>query len=429
MAKADDEVDFDELDSILEDDDSVKTFRETDDGNVLNWIPTLIPEMDKNLVGGIGVSGQISEIIGKASSGKSTFSALVIKNALKMKVIPVYFDIERTETWVRLEQLGVDPNKVFTVLPKRNSDGSVKAVSIEDVGQKIIDFCAKIHKAREDYSILFVWDSIANSQSEADAEADTHVKSVAAQSKALNIITRKLSANLVANNGGLLAFNQARTDMNAPMPQYASLKTTGGFGWEHALSTRISFKKRKKITKNSTDKEAIGNIIRAQVPKSKIGDNFDSDFELALIGKWGFDIEYNITLDGQNQGLITKNYPKYVSDNGEELKKRNVYEFAVALKDPENFDIKRELWQKLIKIHFPQCYPALFNTLAIMYEDKFPLITGLRSYYINIQEGLPYKDQADNYKLFVDYYKKHKLPEKLQKEFSENKVEIPDLKK
>lgn len=418
--------DIDDLKELLSDDDELKTFKETDDGNVTNWIPTLIPNFDRNLIGGVPISGQISEIMGAKSSGKSTFAASIIRNGLKMNIFPVYFDIEKTEGWVRLEQLGVDPDKVLTLRNKINADKTVKPVSIEDVGQKIIDIGAKIHKAQPDAFVLYIWDSIAYSQSEADAEADTHVKSVASAPKALNIVARKISANLVENNGGLLAFNQARVDMNAPMPKFAVAKTTGGEGWSHALSLRILLKTGSKIKRVESDKEAIGHLTWVKVPKSKIGDNSDYSIQVALIGKWGFDVEYNILLEGQELGLISKTRPKYVDpETGEELVSgKNKLEFVMNLKKPENADAKRDLWQEITKQVFPNIYPALFNTKAIMYEDKFPLIKGLRKYYINIQQNLPYAEQGDNYKLFVEYYRKHPLPDKLKQEFEEQGVDL-----
>ncbi|MGJ2547969.1 hypothetical protein ACR8G1_22280 [Salmonella enterica subsp. enterica serovar Paratyphi A] len=94
------------------------------------------------------------------------------------------------------------------------------------------------------------------------------------QAKALATVGRKVQVNLSANNGALIAFNQARDDFNAPVAKYAQTKTVGGKGWAHLLSTRIQFNQSGNLYKNTTDKNPIGNETRVKVIKSKVGDNW-----------------------------------------------------------------------------------------------------------------------------------------------------------
>ena len=108
------------MNSLSKGDKRITNYSDTDQGRVKDYIPTLIPSLDKNLVSGIPASGRVTEVFGLPSSGKSTLMGLVMKNALKMNVIPIYFDVEETMDSERLEGLGVDPSKVITVTPEIN---------------------------------------------------------------------------------------------------------------------------------------------------------------------------------------------------------------------------------------------------------------------------------------------------------------------
>ena len=339
----------------------------------------------------------------------TTFAGTLMKNGLKMDVpiLFVYFDVEGTTSATRLEELGVDSNRILTVKPKVNKDGTAEPLTIEQIGNKMIDILADVHAQSPETIVMFFWDSIAFTQSKMQSEYDVDAQLVGQQAKALTGVSRKIQVNLIENNGALLAFNQARDNINAPNPKYAQTLTTGGKGWEHVLSTRISLASGVKITRNSSDKTPIGKETKVKIVKSKIGDNFGQEFTVAILGKDGYDFEYNVVLEGQDIGLVTKgNYPHYTTDNGEIIKGRNMVDLVSKFKDPNNFEILKELWQKEIKYYFPNCYPPLFNTTAKMSVENFPIIEGLRNYYQQKQEELPIEKQNYNYL----QYKEHGLP-------------------
>ena len=393
------------------------TFNQTDSGEIMDWYPTLIPVFDYNMVGGVPASGRVSEIFGVPSSGKSTASGLVIKNAIKMGAIVVYFDLEGTQNNSRLEALGVDTSRVLTYTSTRKKDGTMQELSIEEIGQTIIDTLAKVHDADPDQQVLFVWDSVAISQSEMQVNTDIRNQTVGQQAKALASIGRKLQVNLLHNNGTLLALNQARDDFNAMNPRYATVKTVGGKGWVHLLSTSISFAPSGKIKAKSTDTEPIGTNTRVKVVKSKVGDNWGSDFTMCIIGESGYDFEYNLVSSAREKGLIsTGRSPKYVNDNGDEIKGSNVYNLVQKLKKPENQAIRDEIWQRLLLMYFPKCYPPLFNTSLFMHEQDFPMIKGLRAYYAQQQESLPEEKQHYNYKHFKEELQAGNIPDDIANE-------------
>lgn len=404
----------------LNKDPKLVTFAETDAGEIKDWIPTLIPIFDYNMVGGLPASGQVSELAGKPSSGKSTATANFIKNALKMNTIVVYFDVEGTQHASRLEELGVDPSEVLTYSPTRKKDGSIQELSIEEIGETIIKVLAQVHEKDPDLHTLFIWDSIAMSNSEMQATNELGQALVGQQAKALSTVGRKIQVNLNMNNGALLALNQARDDFNAPNPKYAQLKTVGGKGWEHLLSTRVTLSQSGKIFAKSSDKEPIGTNTRVKVVKSKIGDNWGSDFNMNIIGANGYDFEYNLVKSAQDNGLVsTGRSPKYISDNGTEIKGSNVYNLVQNLKDPVNQDIRDELWQKLLLKFFPKCYPALFNTSLFMHVEDFSMIKGLRAYYAQQQEALPVEQQNYNYKHFKEELTKGHIPDEIANEIKD----------
>ena len=405
----------------LNKDPELTTFKNTDEGEIKDFIPSLIPIMDYNLVGGLPVSGQVSEIFGKPSSGKSTFSATIMRNGLKMGAIPVYFDVEGTQRASRLQELGVDPDKVLTFKLSRDKNGVVHELSVEKIGAKIIDILAKIHETDPNQITIFFWDSIAMTNSEMQATNELGQALVGQQAKALATVGRKIQANLNLNNGALIAFNQARDDFNAPVAKYASVKTVGGKSWEHLLSTRIQFAQSGKIKAKTTDDKPIGTETRVKVVKSKVGDNFGADFKVAIIGKSGYDFEYNLVTGAQDLGLITTGRsPKFTDVNGEVLiTGKNTYDLSLKLKEPENQDVVTQIWQNMILHYFPDCYPALFNTTLIMREADFPIIKGMRKYYIERQRSIDPRLQDYNYVHFMEAYNNKKLPKDIMNETKE----------
>ena len=402
--------------AMLNQTEGLQAFSKTDNGSVEDYIPSFLPELDKMLGGGGLPVKFISEVYGGASSGKSTLSIQFIKNFQHMKhSYVVYIDVEGTANTQRFIDLGANPDRVLTLTPKKGKDGKVDPLTIELIGQKIIDTLAMINQADDKAVVLFVWDSIAVTQSDMEDNTQLGSQVVGQQAKALNNVGKKIASNLQFNNGCLLTFNQAREDFNSMLPaQYRTQKTVGGLAWEHLLSTRFLIKSGKKITEKSTDKTGIGKIAKLQVVKNKVSDSWSNTFELQLIGRKGFDIYYNTVVKGQELGLVSSGrFPKYITDNGEEIKGATLIKLVENFALPENFDAFRELWQKEVKHYFPKIYPFLFNVHSYMLEKDEPLIKGLRKYYMDIQSNLPVDEQSYNYKHFMKKLDKGELDNEL----------------
>lgn len=390
--------------AMLNQTEGLQAFSKTDNGSVEDYIPSFLPELDKMLGGGGLPVKFISEVYGSASSGKSTLSIQFIKNFQHMEhSYVVYVDVEGTANTQRFIDLGANPERILTLTPKKGKDGKVDPLTIEQIGQKIIDTLAMVNQADPKAVVLFIWDSIAVTQSQMEDNTELGSQVVGQQAKALNTVGKKIASNLQFNNGCLLTFNQAREDFNSMLPaQYRTQKTIGGLAWEHLLSTRFLIKSGKKITEKSTDKTGIGKVAKLQVVKNKVSDSWSHTFELQLIGRKGFDIYYNTIVKGQELGLVSSGrFPKYVTDSGEEIKGSNLISLIKNFAKEENFGAFRELWQKEIKHYFPKIYPFLFNVHSYMLEKDEPLIKGLRKYYMDIQSSLSVDEQSYNYKNFV----------------------------
>lgn len=411
----------DDIFAMLNQTEGLQAFSKTDNGSVEDYIPSFLPELDKMLGGGGLPVKFISEVYGGASSGKSTLSIQFIKNFQHMKhSYVIYIDVEGTANNQRFIDLGANPNRILTLTPKRGKDGKVHPLTIEKIGQKIIDTLAMINQADDKAVVLFILDSIAVTQSQMEDNTQLGSQVVGQQAKALNNVGKKIAANLQFNNGCLLTFNQAREDFNSMLPaQYRTQKTVGGNAWTHLLSTRFLIKSGKKITEKSTDKVGIGKVSKLQVVKNKVSDSWSNTFELQLIGRKGFDIYYNTVVKGQELGLVSSGrFPKYVTDNGEEIKGATLIKLVEEFSKPENFEAFRELWQKEVKHYFPKIYPFLFNVHSYMLEEDESLIKGLRKYYMDIQSSLPVEERSYNYKHFMEKLNNNELDKDLVDEIN-----------
>ena len=406
----------DDIFAMLNQTEGLEAFSDTDNGSVEDYIPSFLPELDKMLGGGGLPVKFISEVYGGASSGKSTLSIQFIKNFQHMKhSYVIYIDVEGTANNQRFIDLGANPNRILTLTPQKEKDGKVHPLTIEKIGQKIIDTLAMINQADDKAVVLFILDSIAVTQSDMEDNTQLGNQVVGQQAKALNNVGKKIASNLQFNNGCLLTFNQAREDFNSTLPaQYRTKKTVGGLAWEHLLSTRFLIKSGKKITEKSTDKVGIGKVAKLQVVKNKVSDSWSNTFELQLIGRKGFDIYYNTVVKGKELGLVSSGrFPKYITDNGEEIKGATLIKLVETFALSENFEAFRELWQKEVKHYFPKVYPFLFNVHSYMLEEDEPLIKGLRKHYMDIQKELPEEEQSYNYKHFMKKLENNELDQEL----------------
>lgn len=387
-------------------------FSDTEQAMVKDWIPTLMPEVDKALNGGIPLSGKVSQMFGEPSTGKTTFVLNILAIAQRMGIIPIYFDVEGTTDRDRLIQLGVNPNAILTKVPYRDKKtNEITPLTIEEIMSDITTISATVNAQDPTRQSLFIWDTVGMTQSSAIADTDYGTQRVGTQAKALSEGIRKLNANLVGNNGSVIALNQQRDDIGGN-PMFPSVKTVGGNAWNHEMSLSIYLGRGKKITPSATDKTEIGHMVKIQLKKTKVDSTNGLVVEAYFLQKNGFDLEYNLFEEANNIGIITgTQFKSYIDGTGKEIKKRK-NDFIEFLKTEEGRPVYNEIFQKLIKHYFPQCYPALFNVNVPLTPDKFPEVDGLKEYYMDIQEKLDPQDQHTMYKTWKENQSKSKKKSK-----------------
>lgn len=397
--------------SLVKDDDRLVAFSDTSAGEVTDWLPTLLPQVDATMMGGFPLSGRVTEVYGQPSVGKSTLTDAAMSVAQKIGVLVILFDVEGTTSRERLKAVGVDPQYIISYRPVRKKDGTIDPITIEDVFSTIINLSAEVHSKDPHQPMLFVWDTVAMTQPRMVADMSIGQQAVGQQARALSEGIRKVNVNLMGNNASLIALNQARADIggNAFINE---MKTVGGNAWQHEMSLRLAMKRSKKITVSSTDKEEVGHWATLKFAKSKIGDNAGKFALTALLHQTGLDMYYNVFEEAVMNGLVTgtqwKSYQMQEGDNkGQEVKKRNK-EWVDFLKSDEGKDVFGDMWRSLVKIEFPKCYPPLFNLNVPLDKNNFPFIGDLQQYYIDIQEKLEPEQQHTNYVVWKKNQKKAK---------------------
>lgn len=395
------------ISSVFQDDSQMVAFSDTSLGSIKDWLPTLVPSLDAVLTGGIPLSGRLTEIFGEASVGKSTLVMNLLRIAQKFGIIVIYFDVELTVSRERLEELGVDSTKVITRQPKKLSDGTYAPLTVEEIMDTMITYSAKIKKAYPNAMTLFIWDTIADTDTENALEKElASQQKPGGQAKALTEGLRKLNVNLVENNASLIALNQARDSFSNVLVQYKSKVTTGGNAWQHGMSLRLQLKQGASIYNNTTERISIGHEVKIKFVKSKVASNTAQLAKGYFLQNTGFDIEYNMFEEAKAlKWIVTSGRSsKYINEDGEIVVTKVTKEFVPYLKSEEGKTVCLDLWTRLIKYYFKYCYPPLFNIHVQMTEDKFPRSAELREYYTNIQENLPLEQRDPLYREYCKVY-------------------------
>lgn len=381
--------------SLVKEEDGFETYADTKQGGVYNRLPTLIPSVDFVMMGGIPMSGRSTEIYGEPNVGKSTFMGNLLKTAQRMNIMPFYFDSEQTMDRERLKHLGVNLDLIVARTPQVNKrTGEVTPITVEDVFSNIKDLSVKIGLEKPNIKLLFIWDTVAESPTMAQANDDMGQQRVGTKPKALSEGLQKITATMSYYGSSMIALNQLREDFGAALPQFKKAKTVGGLSWEHQQSLRLNLSKGKTLFEDIDGKKTdVGHMVRIAFNKSKIGNNTGAKTEVVMFQDTGFDEIYNTIEDAIKIGVLEQKGAYVVYGEGKTYKSK-LYE---KLKDPANVEEFNELWRQTIKAYFPTCYPPLFNVDSTLSEENFPQVKGLFNYYKDIQDKLPDNKQHESY--------------------------------
>jgi len=166
-------------------------------------MPTGIDLLDAILGGGFAI-GALSIIVGQPGSGKSMLAMQALGNGQKEyngQMLGGYLDSEESTTSIRLANLGVRYPKL-----KPYSD-----ITVEKVFKFLEGLCLfKEKKGTLDIPSTVVWDSIANTLSEKEREAEDVNQVIGYKARMLSILIPKYVAKLGQHNVSLIAVNQLR---------------------------------------------------------------------------------------------------------------------------------------------------------------------------------------------------------------------------
>lgn len=200
-------------------------------------------------------------------------------------------------------------------------------------------------------------------------------------------MTIQIGQSVNQNNIAFVILNQARDDLKAN-PNYPQIKSTGGRAMEHWGSLRLEVTKASQIKEKVVDpasgkisEEYVGHIFRVKTKKSKVSTpNRKAELFLISYPYIGFDFTENVYRSAAEQyGLISKGaWRTYVTDDGEEIKKRDK-DWVPFLNSEEGKHVLKELYRKELLTYFPEGFAPLGNDNIDVSNDE--MFEGLEEYY------------------------------------------------
>jgi len=189
---------YDEFSTFLEDKADMKPELE-----LKKTIPVGIDVLDAVLGGGFAI-GALSIIVGQPGSGKSMLAMQALAQGQREyngQLVGGYLDSEEATTTIRLSNLGVRYPQL-----KPYTD-----ITVEKVFKFLEGLCLFKEKKKiiETPSIV-VWDSIANTLSEKEREAEDVNQVIGYKARMLSILIPKYVAKCGQHNVSLIAVNQLR---------------------------------------------------------------------------------------------------------------------------------------------------------------------------------------------------------------------------
>lgn len=365
--------------------------------NVYNWLPTGIPQYDSIMGGGIPF-GRITEVFGKKASGKSTFALALSKVASDLDVITVWIDVEGTSDINRLEQLGINTEKVFAIQPEFNkTTNMIEPLTVELIGEKIEKLLKTFRDNSPDTPLLIIWDSIAATSSKVEMESDYDSERPGLKAKSLAKFFNKVTPLINGYNVALVAINQARDVMGGSFGYGDNIDSPGGKALEHVVSLQLLVNKvdaskfnQKKYNSTSAHGSYVGHNMQVTTKKSKVSRPEQkakafvaSEYELADGTEVnGFNTPVNMYFSAVNNGIFKTggSYKKFTDSKGQEHSKYEKDWLLTFYNDTEPELIREIIAQTYYKL-FPKGYPAFDNSLVDI--DNLIGMNELRELYNN----------------------------------------------
>ena len=259
-----------------------------------------------SIFGGVS-DNKITALAGESSTGKTFFALAVVKNFLDTNpdAYALYFDTESAISKSLLESRGIDLKRIVVI----------NVVTIEEFRSKAlkaVDIYLKTN-IEDRKPCMFVLDSLGMLSTEkeiTDALNDKQVRDMT-KSQLVKGAFRMLTLKLGQAKIPLIVTNHTYDVIGSYVP---TKEMGGGSGLKYAASTIIYLTKKKE----KSEKEVVGNIIKAKTAKSRLSkENQEVNIRL-YYDERGLDKYYGLLELGEIGGLW-KNVAGRYEINGKKI--------------------------------------------------------------------------------------------------------------
>ena len=252
-----------------------------------------------SIYGGVS-SNRITAIAGESSTGKTFFSLAVVKNFLESNPdgYCLYFDTEAAVNKGLLESRGIDLSRLVVVNVVTIEEFRTKALKAVDIYLNT--------KTEDRKPCMFVLDSLGMLSTEKEITDALNEKQVRDMTKSQLVkgAFRMLTLKLGQANIPLIVTNHTYDVIGSYVP---TKEMGGGSGLKYASSTIIYLSKKKE----KSEKEVVGNIIKAKTVKSRLSkENKEVEIRLYYDDR-GLDRYYGLLELGEIGGLWQNKAGRY----------------------------------------------------------------------------------------------------------------------